>query len=162
MGGLCLRTRAFNKPPVTVHGETVPVFFPAARPTYGQASDLLGLAQSEEVPSITRREVAAAPVGETVLAPAVHLQSHLGPDHIAVLPAHQLDAQPVTLRHDLVAQKRYGFVNIADDQIGAAVVIEVAQRDAPAVVFAVEIGTAPGGDRLEAPPPLLWRITGFC
>src|SRR5947209_13579932 len=63
--------------------------------------------------------------------------------------ACQLHAEPVVAGRRDVAQDRDGFIDVADDHIELAVVVEIAQRGAARQVRLREVRTAAPGNLLE-------------
>ena len=66
-------------------------------------------------------------------------QLHLGPHHVGVVAADELHAQPVTVLAADAAQDRHRLVHVADDQVRAAVVVQVAEGHAVRQVVRVVI-----------------------
>src|SRR5262249_30274355 len=69
-----------------------------------------------------------------------------GAHHVRISLADQLDPQPVVPLRRLVAEQRDPVVDLADDQVGAAVVVQVADDQATRLVRRPEIATAPRTD----------------
>src|SRR5262249_19916298 len=143
-----------DKAPVAVQREilALPVLHLATRPFHGQLADLTLLAEPEELARVVRRPVAAAALDEARLHPIGSLQHEARADNIAVLLRHQLDAQParpaILVAGD-VAQNHDRGVDVTDHQVGSAVVVEVAHRDAAAAVLALEVTPAKRGNLLK-------------
>src|SRR5260370_26172291 len=110
------------------------MFFLAPRPGHRQASDPVRLAQPEDVPPVTRRQIAAAPLGESRQPAGPHFQRQLGADQVTVPPANQTDAQPVIARLGPLAQEPDRLLLVTCDQIRCPLVVEAPPAPPPATV----------------------------
>src|SRR6185437_6149689 len=54
-------------------------------------------------------------------------QFHLGPHYIGMVLANQLHPEPVTAGTADATQDRHRLIDVADDEIGAAVVVQIAE-----------------------------------
>src|SRR5262249_26087160 len=82
-------------------------------------------------------------------------------DGIAIRLAHRFDPQPVIAVPEVVLEHRDRLVDVADDNVGAAVVIEIAKGGATAQVLELEKRTGPFGNILKSHlPGLISRLGG--
>src|SRR5439155_26482260 len=81
---------------------------------------------------------------------AVHVVDDFFGHHVAVIFADQLNAEPMVLAHvGLVAENGGRLVQVGDDGVDPAVVVEIAKADTAADVFALEVTAASPGDVRE-------------
>src|SRR5438552_802165 len=93
------------------------------------------------MPRVNRRAPTAAAFAEAGQLAAVHFDDDLHADQIAVLFADQFEAEPMVGIWMLAAEAardNHGTVDGADDEIGPAVVVQIADSQTAAAVFAVE------------------------
>src|SRR5438128_21294 len=102
------------------------------------------------MPPVARRKVTAASLGEARHSAVFHFQGELGADDVAVTSANQLDPEPVVFRPRFIVQERDWLVEVANDEVDAAVVVDVAEGDAPTIMLLLEVRPTLGGDGLEA------------
>src|SRR5713101_2566833 len=103
-------------------------------------------------------------MGRKITAPAfdlprqfliAHLQSQLRPDRVTIKVAHQLDSQPMIAISQGVLQDDDRLVDMTDDNVGIAGVVQVAKSGAPAHVFGLKERTRFIGYVLETNLPRL-------
>src|SRR5438270_3926312 len=126
------------------------MFFLAPRPGNRQPSGPIGAAEAKDVSPVAGGKVAAATLGEARQPTAADFQGQLGADDIAIVAADQGDAQPMIARLYVVAQESDGSIEVVDDDVGAAIVSEVAESGAAAVMILLDVGSALGADLAEA------------
>ena len=134
---------------IAIDRQLLPLLPLAVGPNHRKAIDFLRFSQAEDVASIARRGVAAAARGEARLLSPAAFQNQLRAHYIRVVSPRQFDAQPVMVRRRLVVQQDHRLVEMADDEIDTAVVIEVAEGRAASRVRRAEIGAAPMRDVRE-------------
>jgi len=116
------------------------------RPNDREAAGTFCLAQTKQQSSVSRGEVATPALGKAGQCTASHMQGYLGADEVAVPLVGQLHPEPVVPLPGFVAEQRDRFVKMANDQVGPAIVIQVADGDAAALVLGLEIWPTLAGD----------------
>src|SRR5207244_8792647 len=80
-----------------------------------------------------------------------YLDNEFGSRHITMIFAMELKAQPMMGHAGFIPQQNDRLVDMADDEVGQAIVIEVADGQAAADMIAAEIGSSlPGNVRETA------------
>src|SRR5438105_2183818 len=101
------------------------------------------------MPRVNRRAPTAAALAEAGQLAALHFDDDFHADQVAVFLADQFEAQPmvgIRMFAAETARDNHGTVDGADDEIGPAVVVEIANREAAAAEFAIEEIAAALGD----------------
>ena len=111
--------------------------------------------QPEHQPPVPAGRVRPAPLGEPGQPLSAGRQRRRGPDHVGVVLADQPHARAsgCPLPAD-APQDGDRLVDVADDQVGPAVVVQVAEGRPAGQVRGLEVGPAPlAGTSLNFPPP---------
>src|SRR5438132_13227332 len=119
------------------------------RPDDGDLAGVIVLSEAEDDARVAGRGVAAATVHVACLRALRGVQDDSAADDVAMVGTLEVDADPVVFGWADVAEDYDGLVNVADDQVDAAVVIEIAASQAACIVFLLEIRSALFGARSE-------------
>ena len=115
------------------------------------------VAQADQHAPVAGGEVTASALDEPGQPPVAHFHNHPGPGHVPVLPPDQLDAQPVMVGDvasaRVVTEQDGRTVQMGDDQVGPAIVVEVADGQPPAAVWHLEVISPLLGDDRKPPGP---------
>src|SRR5205823_5245422 len=84
------------------------------------------------------RQVAATSLGEPRQAAAIDLDDHGRADHVAEILADETQAEPARRFGRFIAKQRDRGVGVADDEVGPAVVVEIADGHAATARGGVE------------------------
>jgi len=139
---------------IAVHGEGRPLLLLAVGPDYRKPVDGVGGPQAEHHPAIARRSIAAAAANKARLLAAGRLEEHARAHQVGVVLVRQFHSEPVVARRRDVAQDGDRLIDVADDDIGLAVVVEIAQRCTAGKMRLGEVGPPPLGDLREFAAPV--------
>src|SRR5262249_36997927 len=123
----------------------------APGPSYGQSLYLGRCAEAEEDAWIVGGKIAAASLGEAGQLALIGFEDEGGADDVAVVFADELDAEPAgrVALGGLVAQEDGLVVGVADDDVGPAIVVQIADGNAAGEGGSLEEGSAALGPVLK-------------
>ncbi len=154
---LCL---AFMQFPVTVRLQAVPMLRFTPRPVYGDALNLFGMSQPEQQALIAGREITATSLGKTSDFSRASFKNNSRPNHIAMIPTHQLDTDPPGLIHRFrFISKQYDRrIGVADDHIGPTIVVQVTDGKTPTYPQGLKKRSSFSADILEDSMTLMTEV----
>src|SRR5262245_44119741 len=136
--------------PVAINRQGRPGLRPAGRPANGQVCHFRYRAESEQDAVVVARQVASASLDLPYEFLTRDFETQNRADGVCVGFADENGAEPVAAVFNGIAQEDHWLVLVADHDVGAAVVIEIAERRAAAHSLDAKVRSAASRDVLKA------------